>query len=55
MEYIHNKTGNIYIMDSEAIDATNSRDGQIVVIYRNNKGEIFVREKNEFLQKFTKK
>lgn len=52
--YRHNKTGNMYTMISEAIDATNSRDGQVVVIYQNKKGEFFVREKSEFLQKFTK-
>jgi hypothetical protein len=53
MEYIHNKTGNVYEVIAEAIDATNSRDGQIVIIYRNAKGEYFVRDKKEFLQKFT--
>jgi len=52
--YIHNKTGNVYTMVAEAIDATNSRDGLIVIIYQNKKGEFFVREKSEFLQKFTR-
>lgn len=54
-KYMHNKTGNEYTVEGEALDCTNSRDGQIVVLYRNKNGQLFVREKNEFLQKFTLK
>lgn len=47
----HLKTGNIYIVLGEAIDATNSRSGQVVVIYERG-GRIFVREVTEFAEKF---
>lgn len=51
-EYIHKKTGNIYTVEGEAIDCTNSRNDTIVVLYRNKEGMLFVREKGEFLEKF---
>lgn len=47
----HLKTGNIYDVVGEAIDATNARDGQVVVVYTRN-GRLFVRDKAEFLAKF---
>lgn len=47
----HLKTGNIYTVLGEAIDATNSRSGQSVVIYERD-GRIFVREAHEFAEKF---
>lgn len=54
-KYIHNKTGNEYTVEGEALNCTNAQDGQTVVLYRNKDGQLFVREKNEFLQKFTLK
>lgn len=54
-KYIHNKTRNEYTVEGEALNCTNAQDGQIVVLYRNKNGQLFVREKNEFLQKFTLK
>jgi len=57
LNYIHKKTGHLYYVGYIAIDATNSRDGQEVVIYRRLDGEIFnvqwfCRELNEFKEKF---
>lgn len=52
--YKHNKTSNLYFKLFDAIDATNSRDGNDVVVYANTQGQVFVRDKEEFLQKFTK-
>ena len=50
----HNKTGNIYfIIQDEIIDATNSSNNQAMVLYMNMRGELFVREKNEFWIKFS--
>lgn len=52
---IHKKTGNIYqVLDTEAIDCTNVRDGAAVVIYYRD-GMFFVREREEFNEKFEMK
>lgn len=59
--YRHNKTGNLYVAFGhaetfdKAIDCTNSRDGVKVVIYHaeDNNWQLFVREREEFLEKFT--
>jgi len=48
----HLKTGDEYRVIGEAIDATNTLDSQPVVIYRGN-GQTFVREKQEFNEKFS--
>lgn len=47
----HKKTGKIYSIMSHAIDCTNSRDGEKVVIYTDGK-KVFVREIAEFNEKF---
>ena len=52
---IHNKTGNIYFVLDVLLDATNSREGQCIVIYMNVLGKVFAREQNEFYEKFTVK
>ncbi len=49
----NNKTGKIYNRKRTIIDATNSRDGEKVVLYENEAGVEFVREHIEFLSKFT--
>lgn len=50
---IHKKTGNkYYIIQENIIDATNSRDGETVILYENEQGMKFVRETNEFWNKF---
>jgi len=56
MKFRNNKTGNIYEMLYEALDCTNSRDGTPVVVYSplNNLNLHYVRERSEFLVKFTK-
>ena len=35
------------------LNATNSNDGQVMVLYKNEYGELFCRELNEFKEKFT--
>lgn len=53
MKYRHNKTGKTYSFFAKAIDATNVRSGNEIVIYRNEEGKFFVRDKEEFYQKFS--
>ncbi len=50
----NNKTGKYYAILHNAIDCTNERDGLDVVVYKDTNHQIFVREKEEFWQKFTK-
>lgn len=49
---IHTKTGNRYIIVDEVVDATNERDGLVVVLYKNESGRMFVRDKDEFWMRF---
>lgn len=55
--YIHNKTGNEYLVRGNATDCTNKRDGTKCVIYHLYddfpETNYFVREINEFKEKFT--
>lgn len=55
--WINNKNRREYQIIKEAIDCTNERDGLIVVvyIYKEAEGKLFVREKEEFLTKFSPK
>ena len=49
----HNKTGNIYtVLYSQAIECTNGREDIDYTVYTNG-DKIFVRQTNEFYQKFT--
>ena len=53
--YLHKKTGKRYFATCEVTDCTNSRDGTISVLYSldtDDEGGFFVREKQEFLEKF---
>ena len=50
-KYKHKKTGNIYEIVDIVIDATNSRVGQKMVLYKNNK-KLYIREVEEFNEKF---
>ena len=54
-KYTHNKTGRIYLKAStEFINTTNGEnDGQIMVAYKHG-DKMFVREKMEFHNKFSK-
>ena len=54
-DWIHKKTGNLYTLDDFAIDATNSTEGHIMVIYHRvdlRDVDLYVRELKEFLEKF---
>ena len=55
VKFRHNKTGNIYRQLAFATDCTNSRGGTRVIVYcrDDNENNIFVREVEEFEQKFT--
>lgn len=55
--WVNNKNRREYQAVNEAIDCTNERDGLIVVVYicKEAKGKLFVREKSEFLKKFSPK
>lgn len=55
--WINNKNKREYQVIKEAIDCTNERDGLIVVVYicKKAEGKLFVREKEEFLTKFSPK
>ena len=49
----HLKTGHIYyVVNDNVINATNHDDGVIMVLYVNTDNMCFVRERNEFWQKF---
>lgn len=51
--YLNKKTGNLYrVLTSEATNKTNANDGQSMVVYTDHSGEIYVREKSEFDEKF---
>ena len=53
MVAIHKKTGNKYtVLYDGALDCTNSRDGTVVVVYTRD-DKVFVREKQEFMEKFS--
>jgi hypothetical protein len=52
--YTHLKTGNRYFVLAEVTNSTNGNNGQAMVLYRNEAGQFFVREKEEFEQKFVK-
>lgn len=56
-KYRNIKNGNIYkVIREDVINCTNANDGQIMVLYKNEKypDKIFVREINEFNIKFQK-
>lgn len=56
-KYTHIKTGNPYeLIRDDVINCTNANDHQIMVLYKrpDYPDLIFVREKNEFQQKFKK-
>ena len=52
--YLHVKSNEVYQVISEKItNATNKDSGNIMVLYANEVGELFVREISEFKNKFT--
>ena len=54
-EVVHLKTGKTYRMLGKVVDATNSRDGEELILYQNEDGGLFVREVQEFWVKFARK
>lgn len=53
---VHNKTGNIYniINVGKIVNCTNEQDGQEMILYYRD-GKFFVREREEFEEKFTRR
>lgn len=52
---IHKKTGNIYfLLNDELIECTNGREDKKYCLYVSLGGMVFVREADEFYQKFEK-
>ena len=52
-EVIHKKTCSRYFVINKSIrNCTNAQDGQMMVMYKNKDGNIFVREAEEFWEKF---
>lgn len=52
MPVYHKKTGKLYVALGVIINATNACDGQKMVLYANEHGMTFVREYEEFWEKF---
>ena len=53
IRYIHKKTGNIYfLLNDNLIECTNGREEKKYCLYANLEGVLFVRERDEFYQKF---
>lgn len=53
-QLIHKKTGNTYfLLNDELIECTNGREDKKYCLYVNLEGMVFVREHDEFYQKFT--
>lgn len=49
----HKKTGNTYfLLNDGLIECTNGREEKKYCLYANKKGMVFVRERDEFYQKF---
>ncbi|MCF8354327.1 MAG: hypothetical protein K9H48_07725 [Melioribacteraceae bacterium] len=54
-KYTHIKTGNLYFVEGVVVNATNSQDGQLMVLYGpSGSNKLFVREISEFFQKLPK-
>lgn len=55
IKFKHNKTGNVYRLLAYATDCTNARDGTSSIVYcsEDNENTIYVREQQEFFDKFS--
>lgn len=51
--YKNNKKGTIYRFCGTRLNCTNAQDGDTMVDYRDHNGARYVREINEFIDKFT--
>lgn len=50
---INKKNCNKYFVINKFVrNCTNEQDGQMMVLYRNEEGQVFVRESSEFWEKF---
>jgi hypothetical protein len=49
--YKHLKTGNVYFVVGQVVNATNGKDNELMILYENEHGR-FVREESEFFKKF---
>lgn len=55
IRFTHKKTGNMYfLLNDDLIECTNGREEKKYCLYANKKGMVFVRERDEFYQKFEK-
>lgn len=55
MNYKNKKNGKIYtVLAEDIINSTNSNDGQRMILYTDNNGNLYVREYSEFMVKFDK-
>ena len=55
IKFIHKKTGNTYILlNDDLIECTNGNEDKKYCLYINLEGMVFVREHDEFYNKFTK-
>lgn len=52
MKYKHIKSGKTYIAIGVALNATNGKNNQIMVVYKDHSGTMYVRENKEFHEKF---
>ena len=52
--FLHKKTGNIYNYLGEVTDCTNKNGGEVLCVLYERNGKLFIREKNEFFEKFEK-
>ena len=50
--FLHKKTGNIYNYLGEVTDCTNKNGGEVLCVLYERNGKLFIREKNEFFEKF---
>ena len=54
-QFTHKKTGNTYfLLNDELIECTNGREDKKYCLYVSLAGMVFVREREEFYQKFTR-
>ena len=55
IRFTHKKTGNTYfLLNDDLIECTNGREEKKYCLYVNLEGMAFVRERDEFYQKFEK-
>jgi hypothetical protein len=48
----HLKTSNLYTVIGEASNCTNGLEHEVLILYTNDLGKVFARNRNEFWEKF---